>query len=186
MNYNFKAKLIVESIIESGDITNGSKEECFKWFVDRVKDDIFEFTNEEQLARESKIKIIKIDEDKEEWIQEHGSDRLNRCLEEDIECHGLYLDERLTKELPEWRPISNVKGSKKEPRNPTIEAFDLLDEARQQIPEAKLAYWVVEHKEMASAVKINKYAWAGYVVVVEKFGREIIYGLPERFHIKHN
>jgi hypothetical protein len=81
---------------------------------------------------------------KESWINEHGSSRLRRLVQEKIEYTAVYLDERLAKERPGWR-WDDIKGTKDHlPRNPPEIALNLLDEARKIDPKARLVYWTNE------------------------------------------
>ena len=83
------------------------------------------------------------EDEKREWIEEHGSRRLRRCLAEGIECQAIYRDERIALELPGWE-YGAVLGAQ-EARNPPEEALDLLDAARAKLDqgrrqEARLAF----------------------------------------------
>jgi hypothetical protein len=110
-----------------------------------------------------------------DWIEAHGSKRLKRCLEEGFDCMSAYRDERLAKELPDWRWESHVDGSKEgEPRNPPEEAFELLDQAREDMPDAKLAFWVLEAGIDEDGDEYD--GWRGYVALANFLGREIVYG----------
>lgn len=110
------------------------------------------------------------------WIEEHGSNRLRRCLAEGIECMAAYRDERLARERPFWRWESTVAGEASEPRNPTEEAFALLDRARESDPEAQLVRWEVEHEHNESCDgDCPKYDMVGYAATAEFLGREIVF-----------
>lgn len=105
-----------------------------------------------------------------DWILSRGSDRLKRCLAEGIDCMSCYRDERLALERPDWRWEANVPGKYSDPRNPTEEAFALLDSARATLPEgveSQLVYWVDKDCD-----------YRGYAVISEYLDREIVYGGP--------
>lgn len=101
--------------------------------------------------------------ERENWIRANGSDRLRRCLAEGIEHAAAYRDERLNAERPGWQWYKAVEGEYDEPRNPPLEAFATLDEARKVDPEAKLVH--VEGD--------------GYAAAAEFLGVGIVYGWPE-------
>jgi hypothetical protein len=65
-----------------------------------------------------------------QWISEHGSQRLRRCVSEGIECGAIYRDERLAAELTGYRWDDIDLPDWDEPRNPPERAFALLDAAR--------------------------------------------------------
>lgn len=69
-----------------------------------------------------------------EWISQHGSQRLRRCVAEQIEHTArttlIYRDERLAAEMPGWRWDGSDLPSWDDARNPPSEAFALLDRAR--------------------------------------------------------
>jgi hypothetical protein len=113
------------------------------------------------------------------WVEAHGSERLKRCLKEELECMAAYMDERLALERPKWRWSAKVEGDYEEPRNPPLEAFEVLDEARKTEPGAELVYWTVERdNDDDDDEDREKYEWAGYVAVGTFLGREIVYGGP--------
>lgn len=117
------------------------------------------------------------------WINQHGSDRLRRCLAEGIECRAIYRDERLAFERPGWCWSVKVEGEYTEPRNPPEEAFATLDQARAMEPEAKLVRWEVEHEHSEDCNdedKCPKYDWTAYAAVAQFLGAEIVYGLSEK------
>ena len=122
--------------------------------------------------------------ERREWAAEHGSRRLKRCIEEGIECDGIYRDERLAMAHPGAAYCKGLPGAADEPRNPPQTAADLLDKARQTAPEAKLRYWVINRDELAEALgqdklqRLDLEAWRGYVAVAEFLGRGIAF-LPE-------
>ena len=124
-------------------------------------------------------KEAKIAEEKErkEWIAQHGSERLNRCSVEGIECKSVYEDERLAVERPGWEWAGYVDGKYNEPRNPPVEAFAILDAARAVDPQAKLVYWTVEHKHDGSCDYDDcpKYDKTCYAAVGMLLGCEIVF-----------
>lgn len=114
------------------------------------------------------------------WIAEHGSDRLRRCVAEDIECYAIYRDERLAVERPGWLWRTDVRGEGDEPRNPPLEAFALLDEARKVVPEAALRYWTIEtyvdEDGNLSCEKEEKTEfWRGYAAITQFLDREVVF-----------
>lgn len=113
----------------------------------------------------------------ERWIAAHGSERLRRLVEEEIEHQAAYRSERLAVERPGWRWAANVSGDHSEPRNATTSALELLDAARAAgEPEAELRYWVDEPE---SEYDDDQRIWRGYVAVATYLGREIVWGGPE-------
>lgn len=99
------------------------------------------------------------------WIEAHGSARLRRCVAERIECDGIYRDERLALEREGWS--YGVPGGRvAEPRNPPVEALDLLDRARLADPRATLVY--------ASGTSRDGGRWSGYYASAEFLGRPIM------------
>jgi hypothetical protein len=101
------------------------------------------------------------------WIRVHRSARLRRILADGYLADSLavYRDERLALERPGWRWNAATPGRDAgTPRNPTVEAFELLDQALAVDPAAKLRFWVVPD------------AWAGCVAVARFLGRPVVYG----------
>lgn len=117
------------------------------------------------------------------WIKEHGSARLQLCAAEEIEHDAIYRDERLALERPGWRWERDVAGEEHEPRNPPLEALELLTEARETDPDCCLMWWTVERDdgfEDCDGEDDNElYSWTGYVVRGELLDRDIILGGPE-------
>ncbi|MBT8430115.1 MAG: hypothetical protein KJN79_09415 [Gammaproteobacteria bacterium] len=119
-----------------------------------------------------------------EWIAAHGSSRLQRMDKEGIELMAAYRDERLHLERPGWQWELLVPGRYKEPRNPPESALDLLDDARETLPEterpdAKLVYWVEsacdeDECDGGSGCPGNHYGYHGYAVMAEFMGRDIL------------
>lgn len=131
---------------------------------------------QEKAKADVQVKNTKLKAKQEEfcrlaWIENHGSFRLKRMIEEDIEHQATYRDERLKNDYPGWSWAKNLEGEYDEPRNPLEEAFVILDEARKKAPKAKLVYWTVCEED------ITLPAWRKqYVVVAEFLGQEIVYG----------
>lgn len=123
---------------------------------------------------ENKERELAAEEEKESWIQEHGSARLKRMYEEEIECEAVYQDERLAIELPGWYWYANVPGKVLEPRNVPEEAFAVLDEARKILPEAELKYYVETGEEDDDDLGVRVYVayFNGFL------GRSVVFGVP--------
>jgi hypothetical protein len=101
------------------------------------------------------------------WIQAHGSERLRRILDGGYLFGSLavYCDERLALERPGWWWSATTPGKVAGgPRNPTVEAFALLDQALAVDPAATLRYRAVPGAGRA--------AWA----VAQFLGRPVVYG----------
>ena len=140
---------------------------------------------EEKLKREMEPAIAKYKDDldrfREEkltWAKKHGSERLQKCLTENIECDAIYKDEKLAHDCPgwAWAGTYTTDSSFDEPRNPDIDALDLLDEARKSVPdlEVELKYVCVEEP-----INEEDYCceepdvWRGYVATAEYMGQTI-------------
>lgn len=116
------------------------------------------------------------------WIDAHGSSRLKRCKAEGLNCESVYRDERLALDRPGWEWASTVAGDHDDIRNPSMDAFELLDECRQTDPDARLVYWTVEYDEEDQYDEDgDKFAWRGPACVAEFLGREIVRGVPDEF-----
>jgi len=120
--------------------------------------------------------------EREEWVREHGSPRLRRLLEEEIEHGAVYFDERLAAERPGWS--ENAAIPTREPRNAPEEALGLLDEARKTAPDAKLVYWVAylpceycDEDEDDCRCEIDEVR--GYTAEATFLGRKIVYQVDE-------
>lgn len=117
--------------------------------------------------REAAIKA-----ERRQWIEAHGSDRLRRLAEEEIEHDAVYRDERLLHERHYWHWTKQLAGHWEDARNPPVEALKLLDNARAQLPEeerlaAQLVYWIDDDNNSRR-----------YVVLHHYMGREIVYLAP--------
>ena len=132
----------------------------------------------DQLAQQARRAVEKAD-----WITEHGSDRLKRLLSEGIECESVYLDERIAAERPGWSYQCDRRGEAEEVRNARQEGLDLLDEARKTDPQAKLAWWTIDHEHdgCEDAEDCPRYDWKGYACTSIFLGSDIVYGVPEEY-----
>lgn len=120
--------------------------------------------------------------ERDAWVAAHGSKRLQRMLDEDIECTGVYLDERLAMERPGWTYTKAARGEYDDARNPPEEAFTVLDEARKTEPEATMVHWKIEKVYEDGDYpdpEDSKYEWTGYCAVADFLGREIVFGHPD-------
>lgn len=135
-------------------------------------------------ARKAVAKVRDVAEAKT-WISEHGSERLQRCVAENIEVMAAYRGERLALDRPGWGWDADFSGVSKPPRNPPAEAFDLLDAARKSAPGAELVRWEVERSDEDDDPdgEEERLAWAGYAAEAEFLGRTIVFGLPEDLRI---
>jgi len=127
----------------------------------------------EAKARREAAKKSREDEaraDRQGWIGENGSDRLQRLLAEAIEHDAVYYDERLAADRPGWRWYRDVPGRIDEPRNPPADALALLDEARRIAPDAGLQYYVIDDDETGEMLE------TGYVAADDYLGRQIVFG----------
>ena len=115
---------------------------------------------------------------REAWIETHGSDRLKRHVTEGFEYKAIYRDERLACERAGWEWAERVEGKECEPRNAPEEAFALLDQARQNDPNARLVYWTAEHECDDSCEFTQEdcphYDSARYAALATYMDREII------------
>ena len=114
------------------------------------------------------------------WAQQHGSTRLQRALAEGIACEAVYRDERLAAERPGWVWESEVAGESSEPRNPSAEAFALLDVARSVDAEATLVWWQAEHScgDECYGHECPEYDRREYACTAEFLGRDIVLFAP--------
>lgn len=126
---------------------------------------------------------IKADEERgekeiSEWIEQHGSRRLKLSHKEGIECGGVYRAERLAHDLPGWSYTKTTPGAYDEPRNPPEEAFDVLEQARKQLPAATLQRWTIKESDVCQDSDEDGVNWRGYVAIGEFLGREVVCGVP--------
>lgn len=118
--------------------------------------------------------------DKLAWVAEFGSTRLKRAVKEEIECDAIYRDERIAAERGEWCWYSTSTGMSSTPRNPTEQAFELLDAARKFDAQAKLTYHVVKESYDEDTGETIE-GWRGYTCAAEFLGATIVYGLPAEY-----
>lgn len=137
--------------------------------------------------RKERLKAEQLERNREmrEWIQQHGSDRLKKCVAEEIECTAAYRDERLSMERPGWTWYNEAKGASESPRNPPVEAFDVLAEARKLEPSAEMFFHTVEG-EPGGYDDDGDYCeetegWRGYTAEAEFLGKVITFGLPAEY-----
>jgi hypothetical protein len=176
--------VLPESIDITDLITEASAEEDRKK-AERAEAD--RIRNEERLQKEARVKNEKevFKKQMAEWITAHGSDRLKFCLAENIDCETAYRDERIIADRPGWWWDSGLRGSSKEPRNPPIEAFDVLMKARKVEPEAALYYheedgfYVEDEDGERTGEEVEN--WRGYVAEVMFLGKTIVFGVPEEY-----
>lgn len=145
--------------------------------------------NEERLQKEARVKNENeaFKNEMAEWITAHGSDRLKFCFAENIDCETAYRDERIISDRPGWWWDSGLRGSSKAPRNPPIDAFDVLKEARKVQPDATLYYhtedgfYVEDEDGERTGEEVEK--WRGYVAEATFLGKTIVFGIPEDYWI---
>lgn len=120
------------------------------------------------VRQEKEEDLRRIQADREEWIAAHGSDRLRRMAEKEIEHRQTYLDERLAAERPGWH--WNVWDADTwPPANVPDAALDLLDEAREgHDGTVLLKVWSVEADH-----------GAGYVATAYYLGQTIVWGVDD-------
>ena len=109
---------------------------------------------------------LAVEAEKAQWIEQHGSARLKRCVAEDINCQGLYETERLALDRPDFVYKDTVEWACSEPVNPPEAAFDFLDLMRKTAPDAVLKF-------------VDYIDWRGYVVLAEYMGKKIVAGGPQ-------
>jgi len=121
--------------------------------------------------------------ERRQWIEVHGSDRLKRLVEEEIEHEAVYLDERLALDRPGWRWERKTPGVEVEARNARQDGLDLLDEARKTDEDAKLVWWRIEHEHDDGDPydECPEYEWRGYACRGEFLGKAIVYGVPDEY-----
>ncbi len=140
-----------------------------------------------QIAAEERMAQIEKQKDDEmlAWIAEHGSDRLKKCIAEDIECGAAYFDERLEMERPGWTVYKDCEGESSDPRNPPLAAFEVLEAARKFDPQSELQYHVVNGEpagpdDDGDWVEATE-GWRGYTAEAMFLGKRITFGLPEEY-----
>lgn len=172
-------------LIDITDLITGYHEEEERKKAERAEAD--RIRNEDRLQNEARVKNEKEAFKKEmaEWITAHGSDRLKFCLGENIDCESAYRDERILKERSGWWWDVGLRGSSKEPRNPSIEAFDVLKEARKVQPDAKLyfhtedGFYVEDEDGERTGEEVEN--WRGYVAKATFLGKTIVFGVPDDY-----
>ncbi len=135
---------------------------------------INEFANWPAMATPLPVARVTVDEFTRRWILVYGSERLKKCLSEGAECGALYRDERLALERPGWVWESHARGKGLPPRNPSNEAFVLLEQARKIEPTAELVYWTVRRE----GAEGDRLIWRGCICRAVFLDRNILYGLP--------
>lgn len=118
------------------------------------------------------------------WIEQHGSIRLKRLVQEGIKHDAVYADERLSADRAGWCYYGNAVGEFCDAINAPIEAFDVLDAARTTASDAQLSYYIVRWSELEEVPEESsaKYAWEGYVAKAMFLNSQIVFGLPSEFH----
>lgn len=110
------------------------------------------------------------------WTREHGSQRLRRIAEAGLLSSSLavYRDERLALERPGWRWESSIPGERKDIRNASEEALNLLDVAQEHAPDASLAFYKVIHTMLDEGFEVEEVIWSGPVAEAEFLSRDIL------------
>lgn len=135
----------------------------------KAKTEAADADKEAKAAAEKQAKAERIAREKAEiaaWAEQHGSDRLKKCVANNIECGAIYRDERLALEYPGWEVDGNDLPTWDEPRNPPAEALELLDKARASLP----ADWTDEEREYAELRYWSKKVEDGYGEVETQSG----------------
>ena len=107
------------------------------------------------------------------WITDFGSNRLQRCMAEGIECQKIYDDERLAAERPGWE--WDTCGEDHKAIDPPDKAFALLDEARKTAPNATLGYMTLQ-LSADDDDETEPDLWCGYVAKASFSEHTIVYG----------
>lgn len=124
-------------------------------------------TNRSKLTAEYKA-------DRQKWGLVHGSERLKRCIQEEVDYNGIYINERLALEYPGWIRYTRIEGMhKRNVVNPTMDHFHMLDKARETLPNAKFAYFKV--------AIVDQIDYKGFVAIAfcDLINEEVIFGLPD-------
>lgn len=129
-------------------------------------------------AAEEKAKA-EAEAERDKWILAHGSTRLQRILSEELidGSAGAYRDERLALERPGWVWERETSGNYDDIRNPGEQAFELLDWARRDEPEAKLVYWRADHEgdeDCHPCDECPRYDRCEPACIADYLGREIV------------
>ncbi len=92
--------------------------------------------------REAKAEAEKSEREakKSDWIQEHGSSHLQKCLAGGYSCQRLYVEERAAIELPDFRIDFSGKSDWKERSNPSEVALDLETELKAKGFDAQIVW----------------------------------------------
>jgi len=69
-------------------------------------------------------------EERRQWIEAHGSERLKLCVELGVGCEQAYRNERLAATYPGWVWADTMPGRGHDPHDPPIEALHALRAAR--------------------------------------------------------
>jgi hypothetical protein len=81
-------------------------------------------------------------------------------------------------ERPGWQWSERLGGETVKPRNPPLEAREVLDRARQIDPDAELVLWRVEHEHNEDCLddegECRTYDDQCYAALAEFLGREVI------------
>jgi len=96
-------------------------------------------------------------EERQQWIEVHGSERLKLCVELGVGCEQAYRNERLAATYPGWVWAPTSLDQDPDPHDPPIEALYLLRAARKATASAvrnslhlgapiDLIWWVRGHK----------------------------------------
>lgn len=139
-----------------------------------------ELARKEQEAADKRVAAQARQQEIENWIRQHGSERLQRMLKEELPVNTVYHEERLAMDRPGWKFYSNVLGSTSDPINPPMKAFELLDEARKVDPESYLQYYTegwTDDDEDEWYEDRPKHKVAKYVAESFFLGERVVYGV---------
>ncbi len=121
-----------------------------------------------------KAKLDAREADRNNWIAEHGSSRLQKCVAQGIKYEGIYNSERLAHDLPGWEFWGDVvENESNDAINPTEEQIDALIAARETWPNGDVrlrSIWVGEEdvEPDYSTVLMMDCPWNGSVSVLKR------------------
>jgi hypothetical protein len=124
----------------------------------------------EEKAKQEEEKRIKEEQERINWITEHGSDYLKKCLDNNIKAYPEYVTERAEKEFPDFEIDIDDVASWKELYSPSEQVLNKFILYKNQHPELKIELVYLERDK-------NECHPREAVVIRNYFGYDLINGI---------
>lgn len=139
----------------SSYLTKDNVNDFLRWYYGKLQE-VREKKEEEKKKENNSEHVVK--NEKEKWIEEHGSSYLQRATKLQYNCQRLYVEERVQQEFSNWTLDFDNKLSVRERSLPSEAALDIEERMREQHPNIDIRiYWRKEGTSGKEIIVIRNY-----------------------------